>query len=83
MIAFGYSFNKMKNMETDILILPQPFGSILRYASLAPGSHNCQPWTVHLISETEWSIQADASRRLPAVDRENRETVLSIGAFWN
>jgi len=54
---------------------------ILLNASRAPSGHNTQPWTVRIISESEWIIGWDRSRSLPAVDPENRELLLSIGAF--
>ncbi|MBU2551202.1 MAG: hypothetical protein KKB20_22510 [Proteobacteria bacterium] len=55
--------------------------TILRYASLAPSGHNCQPWTVRLDGPWSWTIGLDPVRRLPAVDPEDRELTLSIGAF--
>jgi hypothetical protein len=55
--------------------------AILRYASLAPSGHNAQPWAVKIIEPDRWTLCADASRRLPAVDPANRELLLSIGAF--
>ena len=54
---------------------------ILYYASLAPSGHNVQPWSVKLLNKTEWVIESDMERRLSIVDSENREVVLSIGAF--
>jgi len=54
---------------------------ILRYASLAPSGHNTQPWTVRVVKKHEWIIGADPTRHLPVVDSENREMLLSIGAF--
>lgn len=55
--------------------------AILHYASLAPSGHNAQPWTVKVIRQGEWVIGTDPQRRLPAVDPENREALLSMGAF--
>jgi len=55
--------------------------AILYYASLAPSGHNSQPWYVKVKSPNEWIISADPNRRLPAVDPNNREVMLSIGAF--
>ena len=55
--------------------------NILYYASLAPSGHNSQPWYVKIIKENEWIIGADPERRLPVVDPDNREVLLSIGAF--
>ena len=54
---------------------------ILWYASLAPSGHNSQPWFVKVLGKGEWIIGGDSQRRLPAVDPENREMLLSIGAF--
>jgi len=54
---------------------------ILHYASLAPSGHNSQPWYVKVMDERTWIIGSDPQRRLPAVDPNNRETLLSIGAF--
>ncbi len=62
--------------------LPEHLEYILKYAAMAPSSHNCRPWKVKLISDSEITVQADASRRLPEVDPTNREAFLSIGAFW-
>ena len=55
--------------------------AILYYASLAPSGHNSQPWLVKVSSQNEWIIGADPRRRLPAVDPNNREVMLSLGAF--
>lgn len=54
---------------------------ILYLASLAPSSHNTQPWQVRGASPNCWIIQADPRGKLPAVDPHNRELLLSIGAF--
>jgi len=62
------------------IIGPEGVG-ILRLASLAPSGHNTQPWTVTIIDPTHWIIGSDPSRWLQVVDPENREMMLSIGAF--
>lgn len=54
---------------------------ILELASLAPNGHNTQPWEVAVHDARDWTIRAVESRRLPAVDPEDRELTLSIGAF--
>jgi hypothetical protein len=54
---------------------------ILYYASLAPSGHNSQPWRVRIESANTWIIEADSGRRLPCVDPDNRELMLSLGAF--
>jgi hypothetical protein len=54
---------------------------MLYYASLAPSGHNSQPWIVAIPDDTGFTIRFDPQRTLPAVDPENRELLLSIGAF--
>jgi hypothetical protein len=54
---------------------------ILQYASLAPSILNIQPWHVRIVDRRKWVISADPSRTAPAIDPENREILLSIGAF--
>ena len=53
---------------------------LLRYAILAPSSHNTQPWKVAL-SDAGIAVYADAARRLPVADPGDRELFMSIGAF--
>jgi hypothetical protein len=55
--------------------------AILYLASLAPSGHNTQPWLVKYIQPFHWIIGNDKSRWLPAVDPNQRETILSIGTF--
>lgn len=55
---------------------------ILYYASLAPSALNIQPWFIQIVDrEHNWIIGADPRRRLPAIDPDNREILLSIGTF--
>ena len=55
---------------------------ILFLASLAPSGHNTQPWFVRYLEPYHWIIGNDKSKWLPAVDPTQRETMLSIGAFF-
>lgn len=54
---------------------------ILQLAALAPSSHNTQPWFIKVIGDHHWLIGTERSRWLPAIDPDNREMLLSIGAF--
>jgi hypothetical protein len=55
--------------------------AILYLASLAPSGHNTQPWLIKYIAPFHWIIANDKRKWLPAVDPNQRETILSIGAF--
>lgn len=60
--------------------LEDQFCFLLRYAALAPSSHNSQPWHCAL-SDAGIGVYADYTRRLPVADPGNRELLMSIGAF--
>jgi nitroreductase len=51
----------------------------LRYAVLAPSSHNSQPWLFY-VDGNAVEVYADRTRRLPVVDPDDRELVMSCGA---
>jgi iron-sulfur cluster repair protein YtfE (RIC family) len=53
---------------------------LLRYAVLAPSSHNTQPWRVRIDDEA-LLLYADRTRALPVVDPDDRELEISCGAF--
>jgi hypothetical protein len=60
--------------------LADQFLFLLRYAVLAPSSHNSQPWRCAL-TDAGIGVYADYTRRLPVADPGNRELLMSIGAF--
>lgn len=51
---------------------------LIRYAVLAPSSHNSQPWKFGIEGNTI-RIYPDFNRRLPIVDPKDRELYISIG----
>jgi hypothetical protein len=69
-----------RTMPTDHLLSQDEY-EILRYASLAPSGHNTQPWTVEIVRPGTWLLGTNPQRRLPAVDPDNREGILSMGPF--
>jgi hypothetical protein len=53
--------------------------AVIKYAVLAPSSHNTQPWLFR-VSGDAIALYADRSRGLPVVDPDDRELVISCGA---
>jgi hypothetical protein len=51
---------------------------LVRSATLAASGHNTQPW-MFAITESAIEIRPDYTRRLPAVDPNNRELWISLG----
>ena len=58
--------------------LPDKWKFLLRYAVLAPSSHNTQPWLFHFRGN-EVELYADRTRACRVVDPEDRELVMSCG----
>ncbi len=74
-------FPPFKGEKESIKGLEKDEMEILYLASLAPSSHNTQPWTVKIVEPRHWTIGSDKKRWLPAVDPDHRELFLSMGAF--
>lgn len=51
----------------------------IRYAILAPSSHNTQPWRF-IFNGDELLLCADRTRHLPEIDPSDRELIISCGA---
>lgn len=51
---------------------------LVRYATLAPSSHNTQCWKFHIANRTI-SILPDLARRCPAVDPDDHHLYVSLG----
>lgn len=52
---------------------------LLNYAVLAPSEYNVQPWLFRVL-DTDVELYIDQSRRLPIVDPDGRETIISCSA---
>lgn len=71
----------LKATEDKSKFLKPEEEEILFLASLAPSGHNTQPWFVQYVEPYHWIVGNDPSKWLPAVDPNQRETVLSLGTF--
>lgn len=61
--------------------LDRTLRDVLHFASLASSSHNVQPWAARVLASDHVLLRIDPRRRLPAVDPDGRELLLSMGAF--
>ena len=52
---------------------------LLNYAVLAPSGHNTQPWNFRITPDGV-EVLADYTQRLPLIDPQNRELLMSVGA---
>lgn len=53
---------------------------LLRYAALAPSSHNTQPWRINT-KQGHLQLGYDPARQLTVGDKEKRELFMSLGSF--
>lgn len=51
---------------------------LVRYATLAPNSHNAQPWRF-AVSDRQVRISPDLGRRIPVVDPDDHHLFVSLG----
>ncbi|MEO8029908.1 MAG: hypothetical protein ABI765_03610 [Gemmatimonadota bacterium] len=59
--------------------IPSRFRALVRYAVLAPSSHNSQPWLFRMEGDV-LEVRADRSRALAVSDPDDRELVIACGA---
>ncbi|MCM2494813.1 nitroreductase [Burkholderia glumae] len=59
--------------------LDSQLGLLLRYATLAPSSHNSQPWHF-VLNDNTIALCADRMRALAVIDPYDRELIISCGA---
>jgi hypothetical protein len=70
--------NTWRHSEGSAGDKPALLRELVRYATLAPSSHNTQCWKFHL-EESSISILPDLSRRCLAVDPDDHHLFVSIG----
>ncbi len=79
---FPLTSNPRTVSEADFLTLRTPAKKLcflLNYAVLAPSEYNTQPWLFKVSGRTT-ELYVDRSRRLPVIDPEDRELIISCGA---
>lgn len=65
-------------MSSERTSAQQNVAELVRYATLAPSSHNTQPWTFHVTDHTI-TVEPDLARWLDVADNSQRELAISIG----
>jgi nitroreductase len=74
----GESLNDNARMKSDMVNLPKRIQNILQGATLAPSSHNTQPWLFE-VGDSSIRLYADRTRALPVNDPDDRELLISCG----
>ena len=67
-----------RHSAADAGDMPALLRELVRYATLAPSSHNTQCWKFHL-EDRSISVLPDLSRRCPAVDPDDHHLFVSLG----
>jgi nitroreductase len=52
---------------------------LLRFAVLAPSTHNTQPWRFRVVGDDHVEVYADIQRALPRIDPMRRQLLMSCG----
>ena len=73
--------NANSGKQNDTLKEESLLWKLLYYGTLAPSTHNSQMWKIKILSENEFLILLDEENVLKLVDPDNREALISIGAF--
>lgn len=70
--------NTWRHSDVSIQQRPALMRELVRYATLAPNSHNTQPWRFRIETD-QITILPDFSRRCPAVDPDDHHVFASLG----
>ncbi len=72
-------YDAVATAERAPLPLPAGAADLVRLATLAPNSHNTQPWRF-AIGDGRIAIRPDLARRTPVVDPDDHHLFVSLGA---
>ncbi len=72
-------YDALARQEREAVSPPASALDLVRLASLAPNSHNTQPWRF-TIGNGRIAIRPDFTRRTPAVDPDDHHLFVSLGA---
>ncbi|TGN06527.1 Acg family FMN-binding oxidoreductase [Leptospira ilyithenensis] len=61
--------------------LKKPIEKIILTATIAPNSHNTQPWRIKIESDSSFLLYGDDKRTLPAIDPINRQFYHTQGTY--
>src|SRR4051812_32805817 len=67
------------NEFSSLTIEKDRLNFFIKFAVLAPSSHNTQPWKFIVKKDSTIEVYRDTSRRLPIADTSDRQLFLSIG----
>ncbi len=82
MLGYAKKENAWQILENDFphdAAMPDKLKFLIACATLAPSSHNTQPWKFKIAGDDRIEISADESRWLKIADADMREMFISIG----
>ncbi len=80
-ILFFNAYSPVHGDNLNVNNLDQKIVKIVAYGALAPSTHNAQMWQVKAVAADTIRLWLDDQHILPQVDPQNRESMISLGAF--
>ncbi len=71
---------ELKNLNPEVLSRTELVEYIIRFGTLAPSTHNTQPWLVE-VKNDEIKVTPDLEKQIIVADPTNRDLYISVGAF--
>ncbi|TGN20886.1 Acg family FMN-binding oxidoreductase [Leptospira idonii] len=75
------SFRENPILYAEKIGLKRPIEKIILTATLAPNSHNTQPWKIKIESDSSFLLYGDPKRQLLSIDPVNRQFYHTQGCF--
>ncbi len=80
-ILFFNAYSPVHGGNLSVDTLDQKIAKIVAYGALAPSTHNAQMWRIKTVAADTIRLLLDDRHLLPQVDPQNRESMISLGAF--
>lgn len=82
MLGYAKKEDAWQISENDFPVnspMPEKLEFLIRFATLAPSSHNTQPWKFKIVGDERIELYTDEKRWLKVADADKREMFISVG----